>query len=529
MSGVAAPAAVYVRGDRLPLGPVLGNTAGASRSAVVGDPARAVTVEWEPTAGREALVRAMVDSPPMDPRAGMNPPALAWPDAVALDDAGRFVGFVATRVDGTVAFPGETPPWPWPDRCALAADVASALAALHAGGWAVGAIAPDDLRVTAPALVTVVGWGSVQAHRGRDEAIAADCRELARLALRLLGGAGEEARCLLPPPLRRLGDAAAGDAPPAASEWRDALADAVRWVVPCPDRSDHAYPAHLATCPWCEQPERPIGPTGPARSEATPLDAGSPRHARHRGRRRRAVAAAAVGIAAVAAVAAVPGGSGRDPVPAQAGSDPAAGLEAPPPTRAVTLSGAELFAEDFTAEQGFWAGSYGPVATAVDGRLHIALPARYGRELPLPLPAPPRGSVRLEADVEATGGARFALACRQRHMAYAYRAELDQRGWWLVVEMVLEPNVTNVPLRQASNPDQYARAVRLGGPNRVALECDGGDEPGQPFTMRLLVNGQLVTEVTIPSGLGPGGVAIAAQGQDGPGEVWFDNVTVTQM
>ncbi|MEO1074463.1 MAG: hypothetical protein AAFX41_00695 [Bacteroidota bacterium] len=57
------------------------------------------------------------------------------------------------------------------------------------------------------------------------------------------------------------------DQRPSATAWQAALADELQHLNTCSHHNYHRYPAHLATCPWCERQRRlridPFGPLAP--------------------------------------------------------------------------------------------------------------------------------------------------------------------------------------------------------------------------------------------------------------------------
>ncbi|MDQ3575444.1 MAG: hypothetical protein M3404_11085, partial [Actinomycetota bacterium] len=126
-----------------------------------------------------AKVQAMVDNPPEDPTRSAGHVSLAWPEAVVLDGAGAFAGYLMPWIDTTssvelhmVSNPSDrkrsakAPPWAagftWEYLLRAAANLASATQALHDAGYVIGDFNERNVLVRMNALVSLVDCDSMQ-------------------------------------------------------------------------------------------------------------------------------------------------------------------------------------------------------------------------------------------------------------------------------------------------------------------------------------------------------------------------------
>ena len=517
--------AVFARGARFELGECLGVGASGEVFSVTTFDGLAVKLYREPTADREEQLRVLMSHPPAD---GPDHRSFAWPRDVVTDGQRRFAGFVMGRVDRTTGISigalleGKRPlHFTWRDLLDVAANLSSAVAAVHEVGGVLGQLRPSKVLLTGSTMVTLVDCDSIQVP-DRPTAAAEQVRDLEQLAqlVRELLVFGGDAN-VLP---SGLGQMIAGPA-----ELSAALHAASANLRACPARPTHYFAPHLPACPWCVMAAS--GQPDPFALDAEPAK---------RGRRRWPGIVAATAMAALAASLVTVQDNNRVAMRGGAAANPAATTAAPTttsgfstvlkqgPTSARGGGNPLPHQDDFSMARGWSERADDHAATKVaGGELQVALAARSGVELVVPGLADLRGNVRIEVDVVDIGkDVKAALVCRSRSGKYQYRAEVDGRGWWLLIPTINEVGVTNMPLLQASSPDQFTRAWRNPGPNRVALECIGDDQPGRPLMLRLTVNGQLVAETDVAAAFGPGTVAIAAMAGAEPGEVRFDNVEV---
>ncbi|MEM7696391.1 MAG: hypothetical protein AAF318_18220 [Pseudomonadota bacterium] len=160
---------IAVDGAPLPLGPVLGKGGEGVVHAIEGAPDLCVKLYAEP-ASRAAKVRAMVAA-----RLAERHPAVAFPLTIASDGAGAFAGFTMRRVDGALPLHEVTGPgsrqlhFPHADARFLvrvAANIAGAVAAIHADGAVIGDINQSGLLVAPDATVTLIDADSFQVRAG---------------------------------------------------------------------------------------------------------------------------------------------------------------------------------------------------------------------------------------------------------------------------------------------------------------------------------------------------------------------------
>jgi DNA-binding helix-hairpin-helix protein with protein kinase domain len=123
-------------------------------------------------AGLQVKVATMIEYPPVDPTRPEHV-SLVWPSDLVLDDDGRFVGFVMPRVDRRdfIEIHRLTNPsdraeasrsFTWEYLVATAANLATAVVALHDAGHVAGDLNERNILVDRRALVTLVDCDSMQ-------------------------------------------------------------------------------------------------------------------------------------------------------------------------------------------------------------------------------------------------------------------------------------------------------------------------------------------------------------------------------
>lgn len=139
----------------------------------------------------ERKLRAMLAKPPADPTARQKHVSIAWPDDISLDEARAFTGYVmlAIDIDRTVelhqvqtpsdrtrasrAARDTIPAWlsgfTWRYLLRVAANLSSAVAAIHAEGYVIGDFNGRNVRVSHETLVTLLDCDSFQVPGPRGE------------------------------------------------------------------------------------------------------------------------------------------------------------------------------------------------------------------------------------------------------------------------------------------------------------------------------------------------------------------------
>jgi len=171
----------------------------------------------------------------------------------------------------------------------------------------------------------------------------------------------------------------------------------------------------------------------------------------------------------------------------------------------------------------------------VDGEYRI-LVKRTGGQLwmaPAPTTAPQGGDIRVEADAVAVSKVfgTFGVSCRVGAPGPGgrprYLGVIATNGLWRIWRYDARPGE---PVKNLGPPTPgFTPAISAAGPNRVALECLGRDDPGAPVTLRLYVNDVKVAEVTDAEGLPAGTVGLTVMSNAEPIEVRFDNLRATRL
>ena len=127
---------------------------------------------------RTDKLRLMIASPPEDETRRHAHVSLAWPEALAYDDAGRVAGFVMPAIDQRRLVPlhqllnprarrERAPGISWRYQVRVARNLCAVLAALHAKGYVLGDLNESNILVSERALVTLVDLDSIQVRSGR--------------------------------------------------------------------------------------------------------------------------------------------------------------------------------------------------------------------------------------------------------------------------------------------------------------------------------------------------------------------------
>jgi formylglycine-generating enzyme required for sulfatase activity len=122
---------------------------------------------------REAKLRAMLASPPLDPMRSRSRVSIAWPLELAMDrpDGGMCVGFIMPRVSQVrPAFVVMNPKdrreqcsgFTWQYLLTAARNLAAAMKGVHAKGYVVGDVNESNLLVADDAIITLVDCDSFQ-------------------------------------------------------------------------------------------------------------------------------------------------------------------------------------------------------------------------------------------------------------------------------------------------------------------------------------------------------------------------------
>lgn len=123
------------------------------------------------TPDRIAKLRVMVANPPYDPMLRQSHISFAWPQALLFTPQGQPVGFLMPAIRDSVKLSSiynprlrnrKAPRFNWYYLHATALNVASVIESIHAKGYVVGDIKPQNLLVNNRALVSVIDTDSFQ-------------------------------------------------------------------------------------------------------------------------------------------------------------------------------------------------------------------------------------------------------------------------------------------------------------------------------------------------------------------------------
>jgi DNA-binding helix-hairpin-helix protein with protein kinase domain len=124
-----------------------------------------------PDLSRTRKLEVMVAYPPVDPNAAMNHISFAWPRSLLQDQAGRVVGFLMPEIRQSVELldvyhpqrrQKVLPGFNWLYLHTTAMNIASIIQAIHAKGYVLGDIKPQNILVNNQALPAVIDTDSFQ-------------------------------------------------------------------------------------------------------------------------------------------------------------------------------------------------------------------------------------------------------------------------------------------------------------------------------------------------------------------------------
>jgi hypothetical protein len=126
-----------------------------------------------PSAERTAKLQVMISAPPADPTAAQGHRSICWPTSLLFDRQRINVGFLMPRVDSAANLPifklcnpqdrqQVAPGFTWQYLLRTAANVASAVSAIHARSYVVGDLNESNILVSDSSLVSMVDCDSMQ-------------------------------------------------------------------------------------------------------------------------------------------------------------------------------------------------------------------------------------------------------------------------------------------------------------------------------------------------------------------------------
>jgi DNA-binding helix-hairpin-helix protein with protein kinase domain len=128
-------------------------------------------VYHSPSLERIEKLEVMIAHPPQDPNAHLNHISFAWPKSLLYDARGHCVGFLMPQVANTVDLlnvynprcrQALLPGFDWRYLHVTALNIASIVWAIHAAGYVIGDIKPQNILVSNRALPTVIDTDSFQ-------------------------------------------------------------------------------------------------------------------------------------------------------------------------------------------------------------------------------------------------------------------------------------------------------------------------------------------------------------------------------
>lgn len=128
-----------------------------------------------PAPDYERKIRWMTEHPPADPTRLLGHTSISWPSEALYNDGGHFIGFLMPQIQGAVEIldvlnprrrTRTLPDFDWQYQHRAARNLASALAALHAGNYVVGDINEANILVTPTALISLIDTDSFQVTAG---------------------------------------------------------------------------------------------------------------------------------------------------------------------------------------------------------------------------------------------------------------------------------------------------------------------------------------------------------------------------
>ena len=126
---------------------------------------------YAPDPSRVRKLEIMVAYPPRDPNAAINHISFAWPQSLLKDDTGKIVGFLMPEIVNSVELlevynpqrrQKVLPGFNWLYLHTSAMNIASIIQAIHAKGYVLGDIKPQNILVSNQALPAVIDTDSFQ-------------------------------------------------------------------------------------------------------------------------------------------------------------------------------------------------------------------------------------------------------------------------------------------------------------------------------------------------------------------------------
>jgi len=285
------------------------------------------------------------------------------------------------------------------------------------------------------------------------------------------------------------------------------------------------------TIPMGAQPDAGGAPTIPeaAPDADHPAPAAPPEHGVSSGGSRRR----SVTILAAVALGAVLVGGGVGLADLRSKGTPSHSTTTTPASPPPSLeSGSVLYQDDFSLPRLEQRSDGKAIYGYVDGQYRMLvrdLNMHYTEAVPLVAPS---DNVRVEVDATKLSGigGTFGVGCRfhgEPDGTFSqYAGSFNVGGFWSISRY----GPPGTPPRTLAFARDLARSITFvrPGPNRVALECQGGDA-GTPMHLRLFLNGQLLGEATDDKGLASGGASLDVNTAAEEAEVRFDNMRVVTL
>ncbi|MEO1067956.1 MAG: hypothetical protein AAFW95_02385 [Cyanobacteria bacterium J06638_6] len=134
-------------------------------------PGHVAKLYFNPSSDRIRKLEVMIAHPPADPNAAISHPSFAWPQALLQDETGRSLGFIMPEIIHSVGLfdvynPQRRrtvlPGFNWLYLHVTAMNIASITQAIHARGYVLGDIKPQNILVNNQALPSVIDTDSFQ-------------------------------------------------------------------------------------------------------------------------------------------------------------------------------------------------------------------------------------------------------------------------------------------------------------------------------------------------------------------------------
>ena len=160
-------------GNSVTLGSRLGAGGEAQIFEVTGRGDLVAKIYHNRSAERTAKLQVMISAPPADPTAAQGHRSICWPSSLLFDPQRISVGFLMPRVDSAANLPifqlcnprdrqQVAPGFTWQYLLRTAANVASAVSAIHSRSYVIGDLNESNFLVSDSALVSLVDCDSMQ-------------------------------------------------------------------------------------------------------------------------------------------------------------------------------------------------------------------------------------------------------------------------------------------------------------------------------------------------------------------------------